>query len=224
MSQSLGGRPSKGRRPSARVSASVSSTSILDRLAAHHGRAALADVVAALMSVGLRHPDQLADGYLLWPTDTLMVPQFLREVDVEPRTEPLVGYYLRIPQLLHDAIEEVVSTYYSGADTGVKIRSALLWVGLHHLDELPAALAELDDFHRRLPDGGTRGDFYLSAVEDFASPDPLSAVAIFAGIHQLRTGSTVDDVAAATSLPRELLADLSVEALSDVEGSLPLTG
>ncbi|MFC0313649.1 hypothetical protein ACFQNE_02700 [Gordonia phosphorivorans] len=224
MTASLGGRPSKGRRPHSRASASIDSARIIDKLQVHHRRANVADVVSAAIIVGLRHPELLESASLRWASCQAPDPGYLEDLRDNDTDEQPGKYYLRMPQLHHDAVEDLVTTYYSGPDTGMRIRSALLWAGLHHPREIPAALAELDQFQHRTASGVTLGDLYLNIIENRTSRAPLNARATLEAVRQLRDGIDVADVAADTGLPRRLLTALSVEAISAVEGSLQLTG
>lgn len=219
MSTTLYGRPTKGRRPLCRLSFHASNTPALARLSVQHNRIRT-EIAVALMLVGLNHLDELGPATLNWARQEVEMPAIVAKIDVDddeaPEAEPLYNLRGRIPELHHNVVEE-----YQG---GAPLRSALAWIGLHHVDELGQALGEVDDLQRRLPTGQTLGDFYSDTISELCGDNPPTAGDALHAIRQLRAGESVASVAKATGLNRKLLTALSVEAVSAIDGGLPLTG
>lgn len=214
------GRPSKGRRPMSRLTVPAIHAPAVEVLRSEHGRSR-ADTIAALTVIGLRHLDELARASLCWASERVPLPADYEQPNPDAE-HPLFRTAIRLPELHHKAIEHIVDLYSIGAS----LRSALVWIGLNHVDEILDAHSELDSYARRLPDGDTVGDFYADTVNAFyAGTDTATApTVVLKAIRQLHAGATVADVNLDTGVPPTLLAALSAEAIAVVEGSLPLTG
>lgn len=216
--QTLFGRPSKGRRQEAHLSIHRSHAGAVAKLCKRHSRTRT-DILVGLIVTGLYHGDELGDATLKWSHgDEISLPAEYDEVVVDDEYVDMTNRKVRLLELHANAIAE----YRIGV---LALRSALAWIGLHHVDELPAVLDEVDDLQRRLPTGQSLGDFYVDTLAAHPATDtPGSALTALSAIRQLRAGIPAEDVAIATGLPLDLLTALSAEAISAIDGRLPLTG
>lgn len=216
MSTTVFGRPSKGRRPMSRLSIHASNLPAIAKLCSRHNRIRT-EIVAALLVVGLDHPDELVTAMREWSRRPVDLPPEYASIPATPDEDvDASSIRVRLTELHHNAVEEYLA--------GPQLRSALVWVGLHHVDELPKVLAEIDILQHRMSTGGSLGDFYVDTIAEFCGDDPPSPGEALRAIRQLRAGESAAKVAKATGLPRKLLAAMSVEAISAIDGRLPLTG
>lgn len=204
-----------------RVTISAVNEPAVTLLCSHYSRS-LNETAAALSVIGLQHLDELGSALLRWATHPAPLPDTFETPTEDGTALPRIA--IRLPELHHKAVDYIIDLYAVGVGAGV--RSALAWIGLHHVDELPDAYTEVAAFKRHIAVGVTVGDHYMSTIREFY-PDPDVAAAptiLLDVIRQLRAGVGVTDLGLSTGLPRKLLTALSVEAMAAAEGSLPLTG
>lgn len=223
MSRPRKGRPHKGPRAQFHIPVPARDTLLLYGLCRKHGRDRGA-IISAAVIVGLQHLDELPHAVVTWHHHPVPLPADLPlgESDSLPgwvKTSMSDGpqrLRLMLPAVYTQMTETVASTFAPTQSQRPAIRSALLWIGLHHIDEIPAILAELDDVQRGLAAGQTVLSFYSGELvntgrtpEDFARAREL-----------LRRHIPSDEVAAATGIPVELLAALrgEITGTSTAEG------
>jgi hypothetical protein len=185
-------------------------------------------IISAAVIVGLHHLDEIAHAAVTWHLQPAPLPSDLPLGDTDElpawvKTSMSDGpqrLRLMLPAVYTEMAETVVSTYAPTQFQRPAIRSALLWIGLHHVDEIPAMLAELDDVQRGLAAGQTVLSFYRGElVNTGRTPDDLARAN-----ELLRRHIPVDEVAAATGVPAQLLDAIRAEATAKAtEGDGQLT-
>lgn len=205
------GRPSKGRREEFRISVAARDTLLIHGLCKLHSRDR-GEIISATVIVGLHHLDELAQAALTWHLKPAPLPEGLPLGDTADlpawvKTSVSDGpqrLRLMLPTVYTSMVESTSAVYAPTQFQRASIRSALLWIGLHHIDELPAMLAELDDVQRGLATSQTALAYYSGQlVETGRSTEDMVTAR-----EMLRRAVPIPEIAAETGIPEELLTDI----------------
>lgn len=221
------GRPSKGLRRQLRLSYSAANSALLHKLCVRYNRSR-DNVLATAVIVGLHHTDELAQALFCWanPDEAPPIPRDLAELRTPTRPEwvsadtddGLVPADFNMPIVYTHLLNELCAT---PGILPVALRSALLWVGLNHLSEFPANLAELDDVQRGGGVSQTALAFYSGELVEGRTANDVADARL-----RLHRGDSPEAVAAATGIPLDFLTALRDEMTtqSNEGGQLSLAG
>ncbi len=223
------GRPSKGARRKLRLSYSTANSALLHRLCVKHERFR-DEILAAGVIVGLHHASELPAALFSWSNAGAApaIPDEMVKLATpsQPDWVEAQGAGSTTPAdfhlpAVHDKMLDDLEAHVSGITAGA-LRSALLWIGLRHVEDFSVALAELDDVQRGVAVSQTALAFYSGKLIEGRSADEMALAR-----HRLRHGDAPVQIAADTGLPVELLSALAVEILGssiDEGGQLSLAG
>lgn len=215
MARARRGRPSKGRRDEFRVAVAAHDTYLVHRLRQLHNRDR-GEILAAAVVTGLHHLDELPNALVRWHAQPAPIPPALTQPHADEKLPAWVNtsidgaaqrFCLMLPTVYSTIVTDTATRHAATPFMYATIRSALLWVGLHHLDEIRTALHELDDVQRGDAAGQTALAFYSGELVDTGR----SAEEMTRARELLRRATPVAEIVAATGIPAELLTAMSDE-------------
>ncbi|WP_042376496.1 hypothetical protein [Gordonia alkanivorans] len=200
-----------------RISVAAHDTPLLHGLCLRYQRER-AGIIAAGVLVGLRHLDALPMAALTWHATPAPVPSSLDLGDlaelpdwVKIGVDNNIQYRKLILPNVYSQIVEATAAAHSALPTmRPNIRSALLWIGLHHADEFADALTDLVTAET----GGVGSLAYAYYGGELAHT-PHTAEGLRTARMMLRRNTPVDKVATTTGIPASFLTAIRDENNED---------